>query len=70
MNTLDLTISGMACDKCADRIRLLLKNHLGVRRSDIVWEPGTGNIVYNSQTTSADQIVAVIEGAGFTVARS
>ncbi|MFV2093777.1 MAG: heavy-metal-associated domain-containing protein [Hyphomicrobiales bacterium] len=69
METLDLNITGMACDKCADRIRLVLKNHTGVRKADIIWQPGTGRITYNSQTTSADRIVATIEGAGFTVAR-
>jgi len=69
LNTLDLAISGMACNKCADRIRLVLKNHAGVRRADIDWEPGTGHVVFNSHTTSAERIVAAIEGAGFTVVR-
>lgn len=66
LNTLDLNISGMACDSCANRIRTLLANHVGVRQATIAWEAGTGQIVYNPQSTGQEQIVALIEAAGFT----
>ncbi len=70
MNTLDLTINGMHCDGCANRIHSLLEKEIGVRKVSISHEVGTGSVVFNSQAIDEEKIITIIEHAGFTVGRA
>ncbi len=67
LDTLNLTIGGMHCDGCAERIHSLLKNEPGVREISISFETGKGRIAYSPQATGKGRVVAIIERAGFTV---
>ena len=70
LNTLNLTIGGMHCDGCAERIHSLLKDEPGVRDISVSFETGNGRITFNPQATGKGRIVAIIERAGFTVEKS
>ena len=70
MNTLSLTIGGMYCNGCANRIHSLLEKEPGVREVSVSAHTGTGRIAFSPQTTDEKRIVAIIERAGFTVGRT
>jgi copper chaperone CopZ len=69
MGTLELKIEGMNCDGCAKRIQSLLTKTSGIQQVSVSFETGKGSVSYRPQTTSEDQIIAVVEGAGFSAAK-
>lgn len=58
-----LTISGMTCDHCAVTIEKLVKGKAGVKSAAIDFENGTGEIEFNPDSISKEEIVNTINSS-------
>jgi copper chaperone CopZ len=67
MHILTMTIDGMRCDGCADRIRNLLTKESGVREVTVSYDDAAASVTINEHATSEDRVREVIERAGFSV---
>jgi len=67
MNTAILGIQGMHCDGCAQTIEALIRAKPGVRAAEVSFQDGQARILYDPQTIGEDQLVEVIERAGYRV---
>lgn len=69
MQTMTLTIEGMRCEGCAERIQTLLQRQHGVRMADVPFAAGTASVRFNPHVIGPDRLIAVVEEAGFHVAK-
>lgn len=67
MQTVKLTIGGMHCDGCAERIRTLLSKEPGVREANVSFTEGSANVRYNPHRVSVARLREIIEIGGFDV---
>ena len=67
MQTLTIKIDGMKCDGCANRIRSLLENEVGIRTADVSYADASAHVTFNEHATSRLHLREVIERAGFSV---
>ncbi len=67
MTTLKLAIDGMACGGCSSRLTGLLEKATGINAVSVSHEDNNGEITIDETVTSKDQVVAIIEKAGFDV---
>ena len=67
MDVLDLKIGGMHCDGCADRIQSLLEKSSGIQTASVSFQTGKGMVYFRPRTLDEEQIITMIERAGFTV---
>lgn len=67
MNNVTLKVDGMRCNGCAATIQALLERREGVRRVSAQFNPAEARILYDPGTVSEDELVAVIEKAGYRV---
>lgn len=67
MDNVTLKVEGMRCSGCAATIQALLERRDGVRRASARFDPAEARILYDSATVSEEELVAVIETAGYRV---
>jgi len=67
MNTATFKIEGMHCDGCASNIQRLLGSSAGVQKATASFKEGQARVLYDAKTTAEDDLVAVIERAGYRV---
>ncbi|MGH8629980.1 MAG: heavy-metal-associated domain-containing protein [Burkholderiales bacterium] len=67
MNNVTFKVEGMHCTGCAATIQALLERNSSVRRASAYFDTGEARVLYDPGTVSEDQLVAVIEKAGFRV---
>ena len=60
----DLTVVGMTCGGCVNRLKKVLERTDGVEVATITLEPGEAHV---TSTLSDAAIIQIIEGAGFDV---
>ena len=70
MKRLKLKIDGMNCDGCAERITTVLEKEPGVRKAQVSFAEGFGDIAYNDHSVEEKRIFEVIEQAGFSAERA
>ena len=63
--TVFLTIDGLTCPSCAEIVARTVARHKGVRSSDINFTMGKGRVEFDAALTDADEIVHLIERAGY-----
>ena len=63
--TVFLTVDGMTCPSCAEIVARTVARHKGVRSSDINFAMGKGRVDFDAAVTSTDEIVHLIERAGY-----
>lgn len=68
MQTLSWKIDGMQCGGCAQTLQALLARLPGVRRVEVSWPDGRARLLLDPQETSPEQLVELIERAGYRVA--
>ena len=68
MNTVTFKVEGMHCSGCAETIQALLERSAGVQKAAASFDEGEARVLYDSQTVTEEQLVAVVEKAGFRVA--
>lgn len=64
----ELTISGMHCESCADGIKAMLKRTEGVLAAEVSYERREAVVEYDPAKTSPDKIVAAVEKLGYKAA--
>lgn len=67
MNNVTFKVEGMHCTGCASTIQLLLQRRPGVRRVSADFDAGEARVLYDPATVSEDDLVGVIEKAGYRV---
>ncbi len=67
MIDLKLAIEGMSCGGCSGRLTGLLEKTDGVKALNISHEDNNGEISIDETVISKDQVIAIIEKAGFDV---
>lgn len=67
MNNVTFKVEGMHCAGCASTIQRLLQRTDGVKRVSAYFNPGEARVLYDPAAVSEDQLVAVIEKAGYRV---
>lgn len=67
MNNVTLRVEGMRCNGCAATIQALLERCDGVRKVSAQFDPAEARVLYDPGAVTEDEIVAVIEKAGYRV---
>ncbi len=67
MKSTTLTIDGMHCDGCAQRIETLLEKQPGVREASVSFPDRLARIKYNQHAVSENDLVELIKRSGFSV---
>ena len=67
MNNVTLKVEGMRCNGCAATIQALLERREGVRKVSAQFSPAEARVLYDPGTVSEDELVAVIEKAGYRI---
>ncbi len=67
MTTLKLSIDGMSCGGCSSRLTGLLEKAPGISAVAVSHEDNNGEITIDDAIISKDQVVGIIEKAGFEV---
>lgn len=67
MDEVRLTIGGMACDGCANRLQGVLAAGPGVRSAQVSYADGDAVVRFNRHAVSVEEICDLVRGAGFDV---
>lgn len=67
MKNLNLKITGMHCDNCAQTIEALLAAEPGVQASSASYATGTARVLYDPSAAETSCLIAAIERAGYRV---
>lgn len=67
MEQLELTVSGMTCTGCEQRIAKTLARQEGVVRSTANHQTGQVRVVFDATQTSGQAVRSTIEQAGYEV---
>ncbi len=67
MKSVTLKIEGMHCTGCAQTIKALIGSEPGVHAADVSYKGGQARVLYDPQAIGEDQLVKVIEKAGYRV---
>ena len=67
MENITLTINGMKCTGCSQRVERALKNTDGIKDASVDLESKKANISYNEDEISVKQIREIITDVGFEV---
>jgi len=70
LSFLTLTVEGMQCEQCAERLTRLLQETTGVYRAAVDVAKQRATVESIGQTLDAAPVIAVIEDAGFTATLS
>ena len=65
-----ISISGMSCINCQNRIEKALKKAKGIKEAAVSYEKGTAEISYDADRISLQEIETVIRAAGYEVRKS
>jgi copper chaperone len=63
--TVVITVAGMTCGGCSDKVTQALKSTEGINSADVSYKAGNATIRYEAKTTTPDQLVQVITNSGF-----
>lgn len=61
----ELTVTGMTCQGCADHITTALSGKEGVVKSDVQFASNSATITYDPSTVKEEEIIRAIEETGY-----
>lgn len=64
--TIELTVSGMSCQGCANNIMLALSQTDGIVKDTVVFAAKTATVTFDENKITPRQIVTTIDNIGFT----
>ncbi len=67
MKSTTFKIEGMRCDGCAQTIKTVIEKEAGVRNATVSFADKEARVLYDSQSTAEDRLIAAIEKLGFRV---
>lgn len=62
---IELSIKGMTCNGCANGLKKLLLSKNGIQEATIILAQEKGVIEFDPNLISVDEILSIIEDAGF-----
>ena len=65
MQSTELTVAGMHCDGCVQRVRAALREEPGIERAEVTL--GKVVVAYYPEAVSVDAVRAKIEALGYTI---
>ncbi len=68
MQTEHLSVTGMSCGGCTNKVTRALKAVVGVGDVEVSLATGRATVQYDERSTSPGQLKAAVEGAGYGVA--
>jgi copper chaperone len=66
MKTVRLNVQGMTCNHCVGAVEKALRNQDGVRAASVDLGEGAAEVQYEEGRVSPEQLVAAVEGEGYT----
>lgn len=70
MRTVTLTIHGMTCVSCQNRIERKLRSTRGIAQAKVSYGAGTAQVTYHEQVISLEDISSIIQRLGYQVTRA
>ena len=70
MLLINLKISGMTCINCKSKIEKSLMDLEGIKKADVSWKKGRGEIEYDEEKISLNEIQKIIESLDYKVENS
>lgn len=70
MSLINLKISGMTCINCKSKIEKSLMDLEGIKKADVSWKKGRGEIEYDEEKISLNEIQEIIESLDYKVENS
>lgn len=67
ITTVQINVNDMTCISCERRIGQVLKKAQGVKRVEVSYTKGTARVTYDSAAITKDNIIQIIEDAGYHV---
>lgn len=67
MQTINLHITGMTCNGCANSIQRVLGELSGVENVAVDWQNGSAVIQFSPNIIQTNDLIEAIENAGFDV---
>ncbi len=67
METLELSIHGMHCDGCANRLSSTLSKLTGIEKADVSYRNQSATIEFDPEQVTTDAIRNATAKAGFTI---
>jgi len=67
--TTTLRVDGMTCEGCVNNVTNLIKGMAGVTGVTVTLEPGRAVVEHNDMV-AADELIDIIEGAGYEAAQA
>ena len=65
-----LTVTGMSCGSCSDRVTATLKGITGVNAAAVSHVDGVAKVAFDESKTNVDALIAAVNGLGkFTAAK-
>ncbi len=67
MKSVTLKIEGLRCNGCAENVKAVISAEPGVRGASVSHAEGEARILYDPHATNEEQLVRLIERAGYRV---
>jgi len=61
----ELTVTGMTCQSCADHVTSALSEKAGVINSDVQYASNSATVTYDSSAVKEEEIIRAIEETGY-----
>lgn len=68
MQTITITVEGMRCGACAEKVRRLVRAEAGVHEALVSLDQSSARILYDPETITEHRLTDIIERAGYRVA--
>lgn len=65
MSTVELSVEGMNCPSCANRIQKVLEKKDGVEKAEIHLATARGEVEYDPDQITIDEIIDAIKKTGY-----
>lgn len=62
---IDLKVTGMTCQSCADQVTAALSEKKGVAKSDVMFTENKALVTYDPKVIKPEEIIAAIEAIGY-----
>ncbi len=66
MQTVRLTINGMHCEGCAEKVRHVLEQQPGVKGCTVSHESGEAKVAVDTNQTAGEQLAEAVQDAGYS----
>jgi Copper chaperone len=66
LETRDIAVSGITCDKCVARVEKTLRSIRGVRDVQVTREPGRATVTFDTTVTKVPELHDALLKSGYT----